>query len=458
MVHVLVVAAAAALPLRVADFAGTDNGFAGGGWTLAPHAHGGASRAGESSAAGPSPWRWQATLDPTGAPPGWKLGAAVAVHGGVIAVGPSRDWDLGVDQGGVQVFSQRGRRWTRTATIAHPAGDVHARFGGSVALAGDLLLVGAPRDGAVSFEGGAAFVYRRERDRWMPVAALRRASTGADQFGSAVACDDDTLVIGAPRANEGEVDSGAVEVHERGDSGWRLAATLVSVPPRAGALFGASVALDGDRIVVGAPGDRSDGPLAGRAFIFARGAAGWTLERELSCPAGARGWFGHAVAAGAGRVLVGAPRLARRPGGDFDPRGAVFEFVVDDAGWQSGAVLTPTQPQEGDSFGCALAVDGERAVIGASADGRTGRLAGAAFVATRGAGAWTVRRLDAPDAAERQWAGHAVAMHGPRIVVGRLGDQESDPGPGAATVFAEASTVDAEPAPDPSPTRGSSAP
>ena len=391
-----------------------------------------------TNAVGSSLWRWQSTIAPNANNDNWKFGAAVSIHDRVIAIGPARDWDIGVDQGGVQLYVRAGPLWLQSAALSHPRGNIHAQFGAAVCLQHRMLLVGAPRDNEDESERGAAFLYEQVDDQWQLNATLSRVSNNdADQFGAALACDENTLVIGAPKADQGAQDSGAVEVYERDAHGWRNVATLVSNPPKAGALFGLSVAIDAGKIIVGAPGDRTDGNFSGRAFIFSRNASGWTLDTTLSCPVGGRGWFGNAVAVNQGRVLVGAPRLTRPQQTDFDARGAAFEFEHADNGWRCVSTIMPANTLQGDSFGCSLALQKQRAVFGASSDSLAGRLAGAAFAGTRlTSGAWNVERLAAPDCAEQQLAGHAVAIFGSSIVVGRLGNPEEDPAPGAVSIFA----------------------
>ena len=385
-----------------------------------------------------SSWHWQTTIAPDANHDDWKFGAAVSIYDRVIAIGPARDWDIGVDQGGVQLYKRIGLNWLQSTAFSHPFGDTHSQFGACICLQKNMLLVGAPRDSQVACESGAAFVYEHVDDQWQLGATLLRSPAyDSDQFGAAVACDEHTLVIGAPKADQGAQDSGAVEVFERDAQGWRNVATLVSNPPKAGALFGLSVAIDAGKIIVGAPGDRTDGNFSGRAFIFSRNASGWTLDTTLSCPVGGRGWFGNAVAVNQGRVLVGAPRLTRPQQTDFDARGAVFEFEHADNGWRCVSTIMPANTLQGDSFGCSLALHQQRAVFGASSDSLAGRLAGAAFVGTPFTnGTWNVERLAAPDCAEQQLAGHAVAIFGSSIVVGRLGNPEEDPAPGAVSIFA----------------------
>lgn len=382
-------------------------------------------------------WRWHATLTPDATRDDWKFGAAVSIYERTIAVGPARDWDIGVDQGGVQLYTCIGEKWLQSAGFLHPTGDTHAQFGACVALHNHMLLVGAPRDSAMALESGAAFLYEHVDDQWQLNATLLRTSANdADQFGAAVACDENTLVIGAPKADQGAIDSGAVEVFERDAHGWHNVATLVSNPPMAGALFGLSVAIDAGHIIVGAPGDRTNGTMSGRAFLFTRGANGWTLDTSLSYPIGIRGWFGTSVAIHQDCVLVGAPRLTRSHQTDFDARGAAFEFKKTSDGWRHVSTIMPANSLEGDSFGCSLALHKQHAVFGASTDSLAGWLAGAAFAGKRlPTGQWNVERLRAPDCAEQQLAGHVVGIYNSRIVVGRMGNPEEEPPPGALSVF-----------------------
>ena len=140
-------------------------------------------------------WSWQATLAPEANHDDWKLGAAVSIYERTIAVGPARDWDIGVDQGGVQLYTCIGEKWLQSSGIFHPNGDMHAQFGACVALRNHMLLVGAPRDSAMAFQSGAAFLYEQVDDEWQLNATLVRSTANdADQFGASVALDENTLV------------------------------------------------------------------------------------------------------------------------------------------------------------------------------------------------------------------------------------------------------------------------
>jgi hypothetical protein len=405
-------------------------------------------------------WRQHFSIRPPGGA-AWTLGSAIAMHRGVLAAGPARDWDLGRDLGPVQLFLRDGPVWREAAQISHPSGDTQSNFGGALAIRGDTLVVGAPCDGARGFQAGCAFVYQRRGTRWLLQGSLHRSRPMAgDLHGSAVAIDDRTLVIGVPKADEGALDTGAIEVFELRDDAWTHAATLTAPTPQVGSFFGLSVAIDGNTIFVGAPGEDTDGPIAGRVHIFKRSGRTWSWDGSVGCPSGSRGWFGASVAAAEGLAVVGAPRAAR-PGSEPEARtrGAAWTLQKRSGRWSCHACLIPDRPEEGDSIGCSAATDGRTVLLGATADGLRGDMTGTAFAFTKTSApaTWRVQRLDPENGGIAALVGHGVAVDGSWIAVGRLGDPEADPAPGEVTIF-EASSVRPIDAPASAPARSAASP
>ena len=390
-------------------------------------------------------WREQVSLHPPGGA-AWRMGSAVALHQGMLAVGPARDWDLGRDLGPVRLFQRDGATWRDGGEISHPSGDMQSNFGGALAMNGGTLVVGAPCDGSRGFQAGTAFVYQRRGARWLLQQPLQRPrATAGDLAGSAVALDERTLVIGVPKADESALDTGAVEVFELRDDLWTHVTTLTAPTPQVGSFFGLAVAVDGNTILVGAPGEDSDGPIAGKVHVYRRSGRTWTWDGSVSCPTGPRGWFGASVAAANGVAVAGAPRAARPGSADSRIRGAAWTLQRRNGRWSCQTCLLPERPEEGDSIGCSVATDGRTILLGATADGLRGDMAGSAFAFTRVSSAigWRVQRLDPESSGIASLIGHGLAVDGAWIALGRLGDPESDPEPGEVTIFQQCSSREA---------------
>ncbi|HEX9729702.1 MAG TPA: choice-of-anchor B family protein [Gemmatimonadales bacterium] len=209
-------------------------------------------------------WEERARLDPP-EDPGLLFGRAVAIAGDVVAVGAPGYGDAGA----VVVYArQDGGQWTRQ-TILSPEGlDPRSRFGTSVAMDGGTLVAGAP-----AAQGGAGMVvsYAHNGSTWTETERLAPVGeTGNRQFGTALALYDADLVVGAPAAAERR---GALYHYVRPANGaWHLQGSLTADDLDPGAQLGAAVAAGPGGVVAGAPG--ADGSR-GRALVFRRIDGGW---------------------------------------------------------------------------------------------------------------------------------------------------------------------------------------
>ena len=189
-------------------------------------------------------------------------------------------------------------------------GDV---FGCSVAISGDTALVGACSH---DDDQGVAYVFVRSGTTWTQQAELSDPDDDpsgfaqSSYFGSSVALDGDTALVGAPfySTNSGAGNQGAVEVFVRSATTWTQQAVLVAGDGSNNDEFGSSVALSGGTALIGAP-DKTDGSNAeqGAAYVFAQtGSSTWTMQGELTVAAGVAGErFGSSVALDGDTALVG---------------------------------------------------------------------------------------------------------------------------------------------------------
>ncbi len=281
-------------------------------------------------------------------------------------------------------------------------------FGTAVAVRGNLLVAGAFQDDGLI---GSAYVFERSGAVWTQRAKLIASERrSADEFGFAVAIGDpDTVFVSARRNDAFGTDSGAVYVFERTSAGWAQSARLVAADPAPGAIFGAALAAEGQMLAVGAWGMSN---LAGAAYVFERGAAGWAQVAKLTAGGGLpNDTFGAGIGCRGGRIVVGAPgedALAANSG-------AAYVFERGTSGWVQAARLKPADLGIDDGFGLNVDLDGDLAVVGA----RLHQRRGAAYVFERGAGGWLqAAKLAGADTVVGDLFGHDVAIHGERVLAG----------------------------------------
>lgn len=296
----------------VIGFAGASEGDEAGtavaissGWVFAGaprRGHAGATFAARIEAVGGSQFQ---LVDPACAPAA-ASGSAIAADRDWVAIGAPNDSPAGIARAGsVRVHRWDGTRWNPDERIA-PAGiPPGARFGSSIAASADWMAVGAPGD-----VGGSVWVYARGDTNWSLAYVLRPPSSDlAGWFGSSLAIVGSRLVIGVPYCDLAAMNAGAAIEFDLGLGGASVVRVLLPEAPSDGANFGHSVALDGECIVVGAPGALRFGQRVGSAEIFL---AGGVLPIARIAPEKPEGLalVGTGVAVSAGVVFVGAPGAA----------------------------------------------------------------------------------------------------------------------------------------------------
>jgi hypothetical protein len=333
---------------------------------------------------GPS-WVQRATLVAPGGAAHDNFGQQVALDGGIAAVGACmRDLGDAQDVGAVYLYqADADGGWRHQATLQAPTPRAGARFGWGLDVWGDRLVVGAYQETTEAGPGsGAVYVYRRQADTggWRLEARLEhpRAVPGAE-FGVSVAGDGERLVVGAMADDVGgHEQTGSAHVFEYLDGQWRHRAELGHPEPGYWDDFGMSVAIERDVVVVGAYFDSTPaGAHAGTVHVFRLDeAARWGLEASLVEPApGHEHYFGIDVQISDGRVLAGA---YGGPGG-----GRAHLFERRGGAWAHAGALVHPAGRSGDMFGFAVALSGDRALVGAQHD-----YTGADEVWTGSAQAW----------------------------------------------------------------------
>lgn len=274
-------------------------------------------------------------------------------------------------------------------------------FGSSVAIAGDTMVVGAEAYG----EGGGAFVYVNEGGFWVRRAKLT-ASDGdpEDQFGSAVAISGDTIVVGAPGDDDAGNSSGSAYVFVRSGTSWLEAKKLIAADARARDYFGSSVDIDRGRIVAATNFS---------AYVFSQTGTDWSQTAQLtpSAPNTSLHSSGAVTIAG-DTIAIGAPDYD----GVANDAGAVFIYTKAGAlDWSQQARIELSDPAENDRFGTSVSLHADTLAIGGSnVDGT-----GAAYAFVRDGSSWTQQaKLQPDDLNEIDLFGLSVSASGDGIVVG----------------------------------------
>jgi hypothetical protein len=245
-------------------------------------------------ARGTSGWALSQTLYGVGA-----FGTSVSLDGDRALVGAP---GAGTSPGQAYLYERSGTRWQLVTTLRPAAPEDAASFGTSVALDGGRAVVGAPYTQAGS-SYGLAYVYESDGDEWARVATLASAGPGPNGlFGAAVAASGGRALVGAPSSPAGGgVDGGNAYVFD--GLAWTQTATLGARGPRN--TSGAAVALDGGRALVGAP---RAGATAGSVALYGYDGAGWSQTADVQSPGLVDGeQFGASVAVEGRRFVVGAP-------------------------------------------------------------------------------------------------------------------------------------------------------
>jgi hypothetical protein len=303
-----------------------------------------------------------------------RFGAAVAISGNWMVVGSPRNTG---NLGAIYIFKRADSASPfvfETKRIATADGDGTVSLGHSVAIDGDRIIAGAPADSTSEANSGAAYVYRYEFNTdlmqfaWnngQQVFASDRA--GGDNFGDAVAIDGARMAVGAPR-NDDPFNSGSAYVFVDDGVSILQEGKLVAPVPGGSDLFGSSVDIDGTTVVVGA--FNNDSPTAvsnvGGAYVFDGPGGTWTFTQELLADTPvAEDFFGSSVAIEDGIIAVGAP------GVDVLPlnadTGAVTVYEHDGSIWAfSQEIITPHLGDTESFFGEAVAIHGGSIIAGGS--------------------------------------------------------------------------------------------
>jgi hypothetical protein len=305
------------------------------------------------------------------------------------------------------IYQRVGGIWQQQASLT--PWDQNGRiFGYSVSLAADVAVVSNPWD---SQENGAAYVYHRQGNSWVPGIKLKLPSdTDNAWFGTQVATDGQWIVSGAPRSRDWQREVlGSAYIYRREDDVWMQQAVLQSPDMTAGDYFGSAVDISGDRMIIGAQGQADKGA----AYIYQLINNQWSFEAKLICPDNlAVSTFGQKLAIDGNTALVANPS---------NKTAYVFEF--DGTEWAYETSLTPST-DDGGNLHRTLDVDGDLIAIGDPFSGANVNSEGLVSLYHRNSLGWTLAKtMQPPVSPDRNRFGLSVSVEDETLVVTGYGHQ-----------------------------------
>ena len=331
-----------------------------------------------------SAWEKIARLAPSDSVDFKFFGASVSISGDVIVVGAPGSEQNSVE-GKTYVFERPIDGWkdtVETAVLLPALNSTALAFGSSVKILGSDVVVSAD-----FFDNGSGqvFVFEEPVDGWDDMnetAVLSNSDNLAyDRFGSSIGISSNTIVVGAPFQTGIADSTGAVYVFEKPVDGWATAtqtAKLISEDGENSEGFGRSVSIDNDQIAVGAPLKSVEDFSTGMVYVFERDGDIWsdmTATAKLNISDIGHGkLLGQTVYISGDYILAGAP-------GDENEGGAAYSYIKPQVGWVDSDEHVKIENQSGaESFGNSLAISGNYLIVGASQNDADGSNSGATYI------------------------------------------------------------------------------
>tara|TARA_B100000035_G_C20999134_1_gene554005 strand:- start:100 stop:1326 length:1227 start_codon:yes stop_codon:yes gene_type:complete len=343
-------------------------------------------------------------------------GGDSSVAANKVVVGAYFDDDGGTSTGSVYVYDLDGTNEVKITASDRTAGD---RFGQSVGLGTNKIAVGSPYTDPSGTSSGKVYLYNLSGTEVGIITASDGASS--DLFGHSVAVGSNKIVVGVPGDDDTASTSGSVYVYDLdGTNEVKINASDAAADDQ----FGDVVAVGSNRIVVGVYRDDDDGTTSGSAYVYNLDGTNEVKITGSNSDAGDE--FGHSVAVGANKVVIGAPKAST--GGKSS--GIVYVYDLDGT---NEIMITPSDAANNDNFGNSVGIGTNKIVVGSPSDDDAGTLSGSAYVYNLD-GTGEVK-ITASDAAAVDKFGETIAIGNNKIVVGAQLNDDDGASSGSVYVY-----------------------
>lgn len=396
----------------------------------------------------PSVWSQEALLLPASADPLDKIGERVAISGDTVILGAPLDDDTATDSGAAYIYTRSGTTWTLEQKLK--ASDAQANDGDNTtafAISGDTAVIGLQDEDTTALSAGSIYVFTRSGTTWTEQQKIQASDAAEnDRFGVSVGIDGDTIVVGANYEDDTYSNAGSVYVFTRSGTTWTQQQKIQPSDVAAFDEFGYSVAISGDTIIAGSVWDDDTNSGSGSAYIFTRSGTTWTQQQKLTASVSeASARFGTAVTIDGDSAAVGVPFENVSSVSDS---GAVYIFTRSGTTWSEQQRIPHPSPGANDHFGKSIDIDSNNIIIGAENIDSPSSNSGKAYIYKRGGSTWNLySTLQGSNTDENDGFGSGVGIEGESAVIGsRLGETGSGSGSGFAHIFTLRKTYSVTPA------------
>lgn len=322
-----------------------------------------------------STWENEQILIPPGLASGDQLGRGVEVDGNRLAIGAPND-DTHVSNGGaVYTYNWNGDEWVFGQKIAPSDVSTTSAFGKTISISGTRMVIGASSDSSTANQAGSAYTYTWNGTGWDFLEKLEPTvsvtTTEFHNFGSSVSISGDKMVIGSQGSDHVVNSGGVIYTYQWGGSSWGSPTKSAYSGLQVGDIYGASLALSGDKLVVGTRTDGVSGDEGG-VYSYVWDGSAWGSETFITPSAGLdqNDYFGYTLSMDGDVLVVGA--YGDDDGGDS--AGAVYLYAWNGTAWKTETKTLFSAPAVNQLFGFYVDTDGSNVVVGVdrySGDGIT---------------------------------------------------------------------------------------
>ncbi|MGV6859333.1 MAG: cadherin-like beta sandwich domain-containing protein [bacterium] len=360
-----------------------------------------------------------------------KFGSKVAVFGNTIVVGAPKEDSA---KGAVYVFAEEGGNLN--APVRLQPGDLKQedRFGNGLAIDGNTLVIGATGKDQGANNAGAVYTYRYQNGSWQQVDTLLPSEPGKKhRFGTTLSLSGSTLAVSTLRNAADNNDGGGVYIYTRNGDGWKLQDYIHPDFIGSHDTYSHNIDLEGSTLAIGSFSPDQQCQVSngdpGSVEIYTRNGNQWQFSDIVLAPSGnASDRFGYSVDLDNGKLAVGAMCEDGEGNGETQ-RGAAYVFQQQGNSWVHQQTVRASNGSSHSLFGDEVKLRGNTLVVSASYDSSTGlSAAGAIYVYRNNGGTWQETNiLRASNLGKNDRFGQAMAVGGEKIVVGAPDEDGGDP-------------------------------